>query len=923
MAQRRRPRLVQDFPLAITALILLSSLNAVAQTQQQYVYGSVPVTTSSSEVAAFAKNGSTGGLSALAASPFPDKLEGGALAVDALGRFLFIINPTSSDISMFQIDQTTGSLTEVPSSPFATGPTENPQMAPKSPNCLATEKSGQFLYVGYRLGNFSGEGAINEYLIDAVNLQLVPLPGQPTADIPSSPIAMATDPKGLHLYVGLGQNASTGVQDAGTQVYSIDSVAGKLSLAGSAGNAQTNGKTMALDPKNRFFFDGWGSSLGVIDSALISPADGTATTGISSITLAANVVPSAMLAESSGNFLYVQENSAAVTYSINQTSGALTQASGSPSVFSFKPGSAAADPLGPYIYSLQSDGIHGFLVDPTTGSLSEVPGSPFSISPATQGTLAISGTPVQAVSGPVAVLFPSSENFGQVILGQSSNSQTVTLTNTGGQGLDLNSISIGGANPGDFAATPNCTPPNVLGVNATCAINVDFTPTAAGLRQATLMATDNASGSPQSIPLSGTGAAPQPDVTLTPGSLTFPTTNQGSTSAAQTVTVTNSGTATLHVTSVLLTGANPGDFGLVSGCTGAYAVNGTCSISVTFSPQAAGQRLAGIVISDDAPDSPQTVQLSGTGNGTPVTKPAVTLSTNSISFGAITQGTSAVPQNVQLTSSGTGTLHISSVQLGGANAGDISVTNGCSAGAYAVNTTCTIGVAFSPVALGQRFASITIMDDAADSPQIISITASVNAAVTIAPASSGSTTVTISAGQTANFNFVLTAGAGFTGNASFTCTGAPTAATCMAPSVQLASAASLPYTISVSTTGSALVTWRMRRIPPGLGKLLYFCAILSVMAVLFSIVFSNARPRQRRRLWLLARYGCAAAIVLAIGISSSGCGGGSVAPAIAQSTPQLVTPAGTSTLTVTPAITTSSGKQLPPMQPIQLTLIVN
>jgi hypothetical protein len=535
--------------------------------------------------------------------------------------------------------------------------------------------------------------------------------------------------------------------------------------------------------------------------------------------------------------------------------------------------------------------------------------------------LAISGTPVQAVSGPVAVLFPSSENFGQVILRQTSNSQTVTLTNSGGQGLDLNSIGIGGANPGDFAATPNCAPPTVLGVNATCAINVDFTPTAEGLRQATLMATDNASGSPQSIPLSGTGVAPQPAVTLTPGSLTFPTTNQGSTSTAQTVTVINSGAATLHVTSVLLSGANPGDFGLVNGCSGAYAVNGTCTVSINFSPQAAGQRLGSIVIIDDAPDSPQTVQLSGTGSGTPVTKPAVTISANAISFGAITQGTSAAPQNVQLTSSGTGTLHISSVLLGGTNAGDISVTNACSAGAYAVNATCTIGVAFSPVAQGQRFASITITDDAPDSPQIISITASVNAALTIAPASSGGTTVTISAGQTANFNFVLTPGAGFTGSASFTCTGAPAAAACLAPSAELTSAASLPYTISVSTTGSALVT-RMRDIPPVLGKILYFCAILSLVAVLLSIVFST-RPRQQRSLWLLARCGCAVGVVLAIEVYCSGCGGGSITPTIAQSTPQLLTPAGTSTLTVTPAITTSSGKQLPPMQPIQLTLIVN
>jgi Lactonase, 7-bladed beta-propeller len=921
MAQQRRPRLRQGSPLAVVAFILASSADAMAQAQQQFVYGSVPVTSSSSEVAAFAKNGSTGALSTLAASPFPDKLEGGALAIDALGRFVFIINPSTSNISMFQIDQTSGNLAEVAGSPFATGPTENPQMAPKSPNCLATEASGQFLYVGYRFGNFSGGGAVNEYLIDATNLQLIPLPGQPTTDIPSSPIAIATDAKGLHLYVGLGENASTGMQDAGTQVYSIDSVTGELSPVGSAGNALTNGKSMALDRKNRFFFDGWGSTQGVIDSALISPADGTAISGISSITLPANVFPSAMLAESSGNFLYVQENASAVAYSINQTSGALMQTSASAGVFSFLPGTAAADPLGPYLYSLQPDGIHGFLIDPATGSLSEVAGSPFLITPATQGTLAISGAPAQAVSGPVAVLFPASEDFGQVTLGQTSNSQTVTLTNTGGQGLDLNSISIGGANPSDFTVTANCTTPIVLAENVSCSINVAFMPTAAGPRQASLLATDNAPGNPQSIPLSGIGVAPQPAVTLIPGSLTFPTTNQGSTSGAQTVSVANSGTATLHVASVLLSGTNPGDFNLMNGCSGAYGVNATCTITVSFSPQGAGQRLASIVIADDAPDSPQSIQLSGSGGAAPATKPVVTLSTNAISFGAITQGTSAAPQSIQLTNSGTGTLHIASVQLGGTNAADITLTNGCSAGAYAANTTCTIGVAFSPITIGQRFASITITDDAPDSPQVISVTANANPALTIASASSGGTTVTISAGQTASFNFVLTPGAGFIGSASFTCTGAPAAATCMAPTVQLTSAASLPYTISVSTTGSGLLTRRMPRASPGRGTVLYLCAIFFVVAMLFRLVLCSTRAQRPHHL-CMARCGWAAGVVLVIGMYSSGCGGGSISVVNAQSTPQVITPAGTSMLTVTPVVTASSGKQLP-MQPIQLTLIVN
>jgi len=191
------------------------------------------------------------------------------------------------------------------------------------------------------------------------------------------------------------------------------------------------GKSIAIDPQGRFFFDGWGITLGTIDSALISPADGTALTGISSVT-SPNQIPVAMLADSSGKFLYVQQGPAAVVYAVNQATGALTVSPATLTVFSFSAGTAAADPLGPYIYSLQQDGVHGFLVDPQSGALSEVPGSPFG-STVAQGALAISGAPVQAVSGPVAALFPASEDFGAITVGQSSNSKLVTLTNTGGR----------------------------------------------------------------------------------------------------------------------------------------------------------------------------------------------------------------------------------------------------------------------------------------------------------------------------------------------------------------------------------------------------------------------------------------------------------------------------------------------------------
>jgi hypothetical protein len=64
---------------------------------------------------------------------------------------------------------------------------------------------------------------------------------------------MITDAMGLHLYVGLGLNPSTGVQYAGTNVYSIDPLTGVLGLTGTAGNAISGGRSIAIDPQGRFF----------------------------------------------------------------------------------------------------------------------------------------------------------------------------------------------------------------------------------------------------------------------------------------------------------------------------------------------------------------------------------------------------------------------------------------------------------------------------------------------------------------------------------------------------------------------------------------------------------------------------------------------------------------------------------------------
>jgi hypothetical protein len=109
-----------------------------------------------------------------------------------------------------------------------------------------------------------------------------------------------------------------------------------------------------------------------------------------------------------------------------------------------------------------------------------------------------------------------------------------------------------------------------------------------------------------------------PAVTLTPSSLTFSAQAVGTTSAAQSVTVTNTGDAPLFINSAATRGANPLDFTQVSdGCSGLTLAPGTgCSVSITFTPTTTGTRSATLIVTDNAATSPQTVPISGTGTGT-------------------------------------------------------------------------------------------------------------------------------------------------------------------------------------------------------------------------------------------------------------------------------------------------------------------
>src|ERR1019366_83237 len=103
----------------------------------------------------------------------------------------------------------------------------------------------------------------------------------------------------------------------------------------------------------------------------------------------------------------------------------------------------------------------------------------------------------------------------------------------------------------------------------------------------------------------GTGTASA--VSFSATILTFASQTVGTPSTAQALILTNTGNASLSITSLALTGASAGDFGLINNCGSSVAVNGSCTITVTFKPAAIGSRSASISITDNAGGGPQTV----------------------------------------------------------------------------------------------------------------------------------------------------------------------------------------------------------------------------------------------------------------------------------------------------------------------------
>ncbi len=322
--------------------------------------------------------------------------------------------------------------------------------------------------------------------------------------------------------------------------------------------------------------------------------------------------------------------------------------------------------------------------------------------PGSQQTVSLTGTGIN----PGACLSPTLLSFGNQVLNTTSVPRKVTLTSCGTTNLILFSISVTGANSGDFAQTNNC--PAVMPPNLKCTINVTFTPSALGARTASLTVSDNAANSPQTVALSGTGVAP---VTLVPSTLGFGNVPQGTSSTARNLTLTNNQSVALTISSI---STNNPDYTQTNTCGSSLAAKGHCTISVTFTPSIIGTDNGTLSVADNASNSPQTSSLTGKGIA------QVTLMPTSMTFATQKVGTTSAPHNATLTNNLTTALTINTITFTGTNPGDYGQTNTCG-GSVPAHGHCTISVTFTPTATGSRTATLNVNDSANNSPQTVSL----------------------------------------------------------------------------------------------------------------------------------------------------------------------------------------------------------
>jgi len=342
---------------------------------------------------------------------------------------------------------------------------------------------------------------------------------------------------------------------------------------------------------------------------------------------------------------------------------------------------------------------------PTSGTNSSSSLMLVSNAPTSPTTIPLSG----AGSAQVLQLTPSTTalSFGNQTLNASAT-QSVTLTNTGNSAVSISQVNVAGT-----GFTLNGSAPLVtLSVGQAASFSVSFTPTVAGNATGSASVVSTAANSPLSISLAGVGV--QPQISVVPGSVSFGTVTVGQTNS-QTITLSNPGTANLTVTQSAGPGTGFGLTGLAFPLT--LAPGKSTTFTVSFTPTSGTNSSSSLTLVSNAPNSPTTIPLSGTGLA-PVLQ--LTPSTTSLSFGSQALNASAT-QSVTLTNTGNAAVSISQVNVTGTG---FTLSGSAPLVTLSAGQAASFSVTFTPTAAGSDAGSASVVSTAANSPLSISLSGS-------------------------------------------------------------------------------------------------------------------------------------------------------------------------------------------------------
>jgi HYDIN/CFA65/VesB family protein/ASPM-SPD-2-Hydin domain-containing protein/centrosomal CEP192-like protein len=325
-------------------------------------------------------------------------------------------------------------------------------------------------------------------------------------------------------------------------------------------------------------------------------------------------------------------------------------------------------------------------------------GSPISI--------AVTGSGIAAASTQTYLLSTNatSLNFGNTLVG-SSASQTITVTNTGTGSVTISQVVAAGAGFKVTGFSGSVT----LAAGQSLPLAASFSPAATGSVAGSISVVSNATNSPATITLSGTGV--QPQITLIPSSISFGSVAVGVTNT-QTLTLRNPGTATLNVTQASLSGTGFSTSGLALPLS--VAPGGSASFTVGFAPVSASNFQGSITLISNTPNSPLVVPLSGAGISTVL---QLSASPASLAFGNLATGTTAT-QSVTISNTGNSGVSISQVIISGAGFTTTGIALPLS---LAAGQSTSFSVTFAPVSTGNLAGSVSVVSNAANSPSVITL----------------------------------------------------------------------------------------------------------------------------------------------------------------------------------------------------------